>query len=95
MTFDFFFCLFDHLINDGGHSSEEFVTIVDVPPHELLESVQEKPELKIGVIVFIVGLQDLHMEEDITGQEEIVPIRFPCCVLLALSWNSAGGGNSM
>ena len=73
MTFDFFFCLFDHLINDGGHSSEEFVTIVDVPPHELFESVQERPELKIGVIVFIVGLQDLHMEEDNTGQEGLVP----------------------
>ena len=82
----------DHLINDGGHSSEVFVTSVDVPPHELLERVQEKPELKIGVIVFTFGLQDLHMEEDNTDQEELVPIRFPCCVLSALSWNTAGRG---
>ena len=73
LTFAFFFSYCDHLINDGGHSSEVLVTSVDVPPHELLERVQEKPELKIGVIVFIVGLQDLHMEEDNTGQEGFVP----------------------
>ena len=73
LTFEFFFSLCDHLINDGGHSSEVLVTSVDVPPHELLEGVQEKPELKIGVIVFIVGLQDLHMEEDNTGQKGLVP----------------------
>ena len=73
LTFEFFFSLCDHLINDGGHSSEVLVTSVDVPPHELLESVQEKAELKVRVIVLVVGLKDLHVEEDDTGQEGLVP----------------------
>ena len=45
---------------------------MDVSPHKLLESVQEKAELKVRVIVLVVGLKDLHVEEDDTGQEGLV-----------------------
>ena len=64
--------LCSHLVYDGSHSGQVLVTGVDVSPHELLESVQEKAELKVRVIVLVVGLKDLHVEEDDTGQEGLV-----------------------
>ena len=45
---------------------------MDVSPHELLESVKEKSELKVGIVVLVVGLKDLHMEKNDTGQEGLV-----------------------
>ena len=45
---------------------------VDVPSHELLESVKKKSELKVRVIVLVVRLKDLHVEENDTGQEGLV-----------------------
>ena len=45
---------------------------MDVPSHELLESVKKKSELKVRVIVLVVRLKDLHVEENDTGQEGLV-----------------------
>ena len=45
---------------------------MDVSPHELLEGVEEKAELEVRIIVLVVGLKNLHMEENDTGQEGLV-----------------------
>ena len=45
---------------------------MDVPSHELLESVKKKSELKVRIIVLVVRLKDLHVEENDTGQEGLV-----------------------
>ena len=61
-----------HLIYDGSHPGQVLVAGVDVSPHELLEGVEEKAELKIRIIVLVVRLKDLHVEENDTGQEGLV-----------------------
>ena len=45
---------------------------MDVPSHELLECVKKKSELKVGIIILVVRLKDLHVEENDTGQEGLI-----------------------
>lgn len=40
-----------------------------VPPHELVEGIQQQSQLQVGVVVLLVRLQDLDVEEYGAGQE--------------------------
>ena len=56
----------------------------------------QKEELQEQFVVERLGGQ--IMISYLSSNKEIAkgttdPSRFPCCVLLALSWNTAGGGN--
>jgi hypothetical protein len=45
---------------------------VDVPPHELIERVEQETELQVRVVVLLIRLKDLYVEEDDTGEEGLV-----------------------